>query len=452
MTGVADLASRVQGELLLPASPGYDEARSVWNAAVDRRPAAILRCAGTEDVRSALEIAAEQSLEIAVRAGGHSVSGKSVCDGGLVIDLSRLKGVRVEPNGATANVQPGVTLGELVAQIEPRGFLTTTGIVSTTGLSGLTLGGGIGWLMGRYGLACDNLLSAEVVTADRRLLRASTTENADLLWALRGGGGNFGVVTSFTFRLHRSEPILSGMVLHSIDAAVDVLRFYREYTAAAPDGLTANAALLTSPDGYPIAGVAVCWCGPEDEGERVLAPLRRFGPPVVDTISWTPYAAAIRMMDEAAAPGLARQYRSGALSGLSDDAIEIMVEYGRKLTSPLWGYVLLEHMHGAAVRVAADSTAFAQRDVRYFVLLGPQWSPGDDPTPHAAWADQFWAALQPHTTSGVYVNYLGDEDDQRVRTAYGPNYTRLAQLKRRFDPANVFRLNQNVRPADTNGT
>ena len=201
MTGVADLASRVQGELLLPASPGYDEARSVWNAAVDRRPAAILRCAGTEDVRSALEIAAEQSLEIAVRAGGHSVSGKSVCDGGLVIDLSRLKGVRVEPNGATANVQPGVTLGELVAQIEPRGFLTTTGIVSTTGLSGLTLGGGIGWLMGRYGLACDNLLSAEVVTADRRLLRASTTENADLLWALRGGGGNFGVVTSFTFRL-----------------------------------------------------------------------------------------------------------------------------------------------------------------------------------------------------------------------------------------------------------
>lgn len=306
ITGIAVVTSRF-----------YDEARSLWNAAVDRRPAAVLRCAGTEDVRSALEIAAEQSLEIAVRAGGHSVSGKSVCDGGLVIDLSRLKRVRVEPNGATANVQPGVTLGELVAQIEPRGFLTTTGIVSNTGLSGLTLGGGIGWLMGRYGLACDNLLSAEVVTADRRLLRAATTENPDLLWALRGGGGNFGVVTSFTFRLHRSEPILSGMVLHSIDAAVDVLRFYREYTAAAPDGLTANAALLTSPDGYLIAGVAVCWCGPEDEGERVLAPLRRFGPPVVDTISRTPYAAAIRMMDEAAAPGLARQYRSGALVSLT---------------------------------------------------------------------------------------------------------------------------------------
>lgn len=242
------------------------------------------------------------------------------------------------------------------------------------------------------------------------------------------------------------------MVLHSIDAAVEVLRFYREYTAAAPDGLTANAALLTSPDRYPIAGVAVCWCGPEDEGERVLAPLRRFGPPVVDTISRTPYAAAIRMMDEAAAPGLARQYRSGALSGLSDDAIEIMAEYGRKLTSPLWGYVLVEHMHGAAVRVAAESTALAQRNVRYFVLLGPQWPPGDDPTPHVAWAAQFWAALQPHTTSGVYVNYLGDEDDQRVRTAYGPNYTRLAQLKRRVDPANVFRLNQNVRPAGTSGT
>jgi FAD/FMN-containing dehydrogenase len=439
-------ADRISGDIIRPSDPRYDAARSVWNGAVDRRPAAIVRCAGVQDVLRALDLARESGLQVAVRAGGHSVTGKSMCEGGLVIDLGLLKDVRPPTSSGVATVQPGLTLGELVGEIEPRGLVTTTGIVSTTGLAGLTLGGGIGWLGGCHGLTCDNLVAAEVVTADGRVVRASAEENPDLLWGLRGGGGNLGVVTSLELQLHRLEPVLAGLVLHPIDRAVDVLRFYRDYTAAAPDRLTAYAVLLTSPDGHPVVGIAACWFGDTGDGERALAPLRRFGPPVLDMIGRTSYAAAIRLVDEPSAPGLHRAYRSGALSALSDEAIEILVEHSRSMTSPMSG-VLVEHLHGAAARVPVDATAFALRDVPYVVLVMPQWQPGEAAAPHLVWADRFWSALQPHTTGAVYVNYLGDEGQQRVRAAYGANHARLVELKRKYDPANVFHLNQNVRPA-----
>ena len=445
MNDLSDLSDKIRGRVILPADREYDAARSVWNAAVDRRPAAVVRCGDREDVRWALAAAAEHGLDVAVRGGGHSVSGKSTTDGGLVIDLSPLKRLDVDPIRSVAIAQPGLTLGELTAGIEPRGLVTTTGIVSGTGLAGLTLGGGIGWLMGRHGLTCDNLLSAELVTTSGGVLCASEDELPDLLWGLRGGGGNFGVVTSFELRLHPLEPIIAGLALHPISRGGDVLRFYRDYTAAAPDGLTAYAALLTSPDGHPMVAIAACWFGDEAEGQRTLEPLRRFGPPVVDTIGRTSHAAAIRLVDEPSAPGIARAYRSGALHQLTDGAIEALVEHGGRMTSPL-SVVLIEHMHGAASRVPMDATAFAQRDATYFLLIGPQWMPGADPEPPLVWADGLWDAMRRFQAGGVYVNYLGDEGATRVHAAYGPNLARLAELKRTYDPANVFHLNQNVEP------
>jgi FAD/FMN-containing dehydrogenase len=436
----------IRGEVILPSDPHYERARSVWNGAVDRRPTAIVRCVCVEDVRRALDLARESGLTVAVRAGGHSVAGKSVCDGGLVIDLSPMK--QVGPVGAdgVAAAQPGLTLGELVDEIEPRGRVVNTGIVSTTGLAGLTLGGGLGYLGGQLGLTCDNLVSAEVVTAGGDVVRASAEENPDLLWGLRGGGANLGVVTSLELQLHPMEPVLAGTVLHPIDRAADVLRFYRDYTAAAPDRLTAYAALMTSPDGHPVVGVVACWFGQAANGERALLPLRRFGPPVLDTFGQMPYSAAIRLLDEAAAPGLHRAYRSGAMSTITDGALEVMIEHARTMTSPM-SAVLIEHVHGVAARVPVDATAFALRGVPYVVLVSPQWLPGQVAAPHEAWADRFWKALVPHTTGGVYVNYLGDEGQERVRAAYGANHERLAALKRRYDPDNLFHLNQNVRPA-----
>lgn len=446
MLMLTHLADRLRGRVILPDDAEFDAARSVWNADVDLCPAAIVRCATTDDVRLALELASERGLEVAVRGGGHSVSGKSMCDGGLVIDLSGCQAVHLDEVTATASVESGATLGGLVDAIEPRGYLTTTGIVSTTGVAGLTLGGGIGWLMGRYGLACDNLLGAELVTAGGDVTQVSREEHPDLLWGLRGGGGNFGVVTRFHVRLHPAEPVIWGLTLHPIERGRDVLRFYRECTAAPPDGLTVYAAVLPSPDGHPLVGLAACWCGPEEEGSRYLDALRSFGPPVLDTIARSPYAAAVRMLDEPSAPGLARRYRSGTLDALSDEAIDVLLEQGRRLTSPQ-SMVLLEHLHGAASRVPVDATAFAQRAASYIVLVGPQWPPHTDPTPHLRWADETWAALEPHTSGGVYVNYLDDEHAERMHAAYGPNHARLAALKRRYDPANVFHRNQNIAPA-----
>jgi FAD/FMN-containing dehydrogenase len=447
LTGLSD---KIRGRVVLPSDREYDAARAVWNGAVDRRPAAIVRCGDVADVRWALAAAMEHGLDVAVRGGGHSVSGKSTTDGGLMIDLRPLKRLDVDAARSVAIAQPGLTLGELNAGIEPRGLVTTTGIVSGTGLAGLTLGGGIGWLMGRLGLTCDNLVAAELVTAGGDVVRASEDEAPDLLWGLRGGGGNLGVVTRFELRVHPLEPIVAGMVLHPIERGADVLRFYRDYTAAAPDGLTAYAAVLTSPDGHPMVAIAACWFGDAAEGDRALAPLHRVGPPVVDTIGPASHAAAISMLDEPSAPGLARTYRSGALRELSDDAIDALVEHGRRMTSPL-SAVLIEHMHGAAARVPVHATAFAQRDVAYFLLISPQWMPGTDPEPHVAWADGMWDAMRRFDAGGVYVNYLGDEGAARVRAAYGPNQARLAELKRAYDPANVFRLNQNVEPLGVSG-
>jgi FAD/FMN-containing dehydrogenase len=438
------LRESVHGTLICPGDEEYHRARRIWNGMIDRQPALIVRCADAADVITAINFAQAEHLPVSVRGGGHGVGGFAVCDQGLMIDLSHMKGLRVDPVKSTARAEAGLTLGEFTQGTQAFGLATTTGIVSTTGLSGLTLGGGIGWLMGRYGLTVDNLRSVGVVTAEGKQLTASATQEPDLFWAVRGGGGNFGIVTSFEFRLHPIGPVLAGMVMHPLDRAREVLRFYREYTSTTPDELTAYAALVTTPDGHPAVGIALCYCGSLDEGERVVEPLRTFGPPLVDLIHPMSYLEAISMMDAASPAGNHYYIKTCTLKELSDEVIGTIAEYGAARTSP-WSVVLIEHLHGAASRVAATETAFAQREESYIVGIFASWTEGEAST-HTAWAGSFWRALQPLAT-GAYVNYLGQEGEERVRAAYGGNYQRLVALKNRYDPSNFFHLNQNIKPS-----
>jgi len=411
---------------------------------IDRQPTLIVRCADAADVITAIQFAQTERLPVSVRGGGHSVGGLAVCDQGMVIDLSHMKGLEVDPVTSTARAEAGLTLGEFIRGTEPFGLATTTGIVSTTGLSGLTLGGGIGWLMGRYGLTIDNLRSVDVVTAEGKRLTASATQEADLFWAVRGGGGNFGIATSFEFQLHPVGPVLAGMVLHPLNRAREVLRFYREYTSAASDDLTAYAALVTTPDGHPAIAIALCYCGSLAEGERVVEPVRAFGPPLVDLIRPMSYLDAISMLDEASPAGHHYYFKTSTVKELSDEAISTIAEYGVARTSP-WTGVLIEHLHGKASRVDPTETAFAQRGESYIVGIFASWIEGEAST-HIEWAHSFWKAMQPLAT-GAYVNYLGEEGEERVRFAYAGNYQRLRTLKQRYDPANVFHHNQNIKPA-----
>jgi FAD/FMN-containing dehydrogenase len=430
--------------MITPDDEDYEAACKVWNGMIDRHPALIVRCTSQNDVISAVQFARSQQLHVAVRGGGHSVGGLAVCDQGMVIDLSRMKGLEVDPVTSRARAEPGLTLGEFTHGTQEFGLATTTGIVSTTGLSGLTLGGGIGWLMGRYGLTVDNLLSVDLVTAEGKRLTASATQESDLFWAVRGGGGNFGIVTSFEFQLHPVGQVLAGMVMHPLERAQEVLRFYREYTSTASDDLTAYAALVTTPDGHPAIGIAVCYCGSLAEGERVIEPLRSFGPPLVDLIHPMSYLEAISMLDAASPAGHHYYFKTSTVKELSDEAISTIAEYGSARTSP-WTVVLIEHLHGAASRVVPAETAFAQREESYIVGIFASWTEGEAST-HIAWAQSFWKAMQPWA-SGAYVNYLGEEGDERVRAAYGINYQRLRALKHRYDPSNFFHFNQNIKPA-----
>jgi FAD/FMN-containing dehydrogenase len=437
------LKESVHGTLICPGDEEYHSARRIWNGRIDRRPDLIVRCADTADVITAIHFAQAEHLPVSVRGGGHGVGGFAVCDQGLMIDLSHMKGLQVDPVKSTARAEAGLTLGEFTRGTQAFGLATTTGIVSTTGLSGLTLGGGIGWLMGRYGLTIDNLRSVEVVTAEGKQLTASATQKPDLFWAVRGGGGNFGIVTAFEFHMHPVGPVLAGMVMHPLDRASEVLRFYREYTSAAPDELTAYAALVTTPDGYPAVGIALCYCGALEEGERVVGPARRFGPPLIDLIHPMSYLEAISMLDAASPAGNHYSIKTCTLKELSDEAISTIAAYGASRTSP-WSGVLLEHLHGAASRVAPTETAFAQREESYTVGIFASWTEGEAST-HTEWAGSFWRALQPLAT-GAYVNYLGQEGEERVRAAYGGNYQRLRTLKSKYDPGNFFHLNQNIKP------
>jgi FAD/FMN-containing dehydrogenase len=444
---IDELKAGCRGALLRPGDAEYDAARRVDNAMIDRRPAVIARCAGVADVLAAVRFARAHDVLVSVRAGGHNVAGNAVCDGGLMIDLSPMKGIRVDPASRTAQVQAGVTWGELDAESQAFGLATTGGVISTTGVAGLTLGGGVGWLNGRFGLACDNLIAADVVTADGQFVRASERENEELFWGLRGGGGNFGIVTAFDFRLHPVGPIvLSGPVFHPASKAREVLRFYREFSANEPDELTTYAGLLTGPDGAPLVGVVPCFGGPPEQGEKLVERLRKFGPPAVDMIGPMPYVAVQRMFNDAFPPGRYQYWKSSLTPEISDALIDTVVEHMARVPSPHTA-VMLEHYHGAYARPPATATAYSHRGPTYDVVIISNWT---DPAAHARnieWTKSLFAAVQPQVSQAAYVNFLdADEGADRVRAAYGENHARLVALKRKYDPTNFFRMNQNVRP------
>lgn len=439
------LKAHVRGAVLCPADADYETARKVWNAMIDKHPALIVRCTGVADVMAAVQFAREHQLLVAVRGGGHNFAGYATCDGGIVIDLSPMQGIHVDPQRRTARAQGGVTWGAFDHETQAFGLATTGGTDPTTGIAGLTLGGGMGWLHGKFGLTCDNLLSADVVTADGQFLTASATDYPDLFWGLRGGSGNFGIVTAFEYQLHPVGPLLGGMVLHPFAKAAEVLRFYRDFTSEAPDELTAAAGVLTGQDGQLMVGIVVSYCGALAEGERLLKPLSTFGPPVHDTIRPMTYHEVQQLLYvfEANVQGY---LKAGFLQGLTEEAIDTLVAHSATKTSPMSAMALLP-ISGAAARVAPDATAFVHRQHHYHLFLISQWREPAESERHIRWTREFWAAMQPFATAAVYVNELGhDEGEDRFRAAYGANYGRLVRLKNRYDPTNLFRLNPNIRP------
>jgi FAD binding domain/Berberine and berberine like len=441
-----ELESGLRGDVVWPGDRGYDAARGVFNGMIDRRPLAVIRCADASDVVRGIAVAGRHDLPLSVRGGGHSVAGHAVRDGALMLDLSGMKALRVDPATRTVRAGPGLTLGEFDRGTQAFGLATTLGVVSVTGIAGLTLGGGLGWLNGRYGLACDNLISADVATADGRLLRASAQENEELFWAVRGGGGNFGVVTSFEYQLHPLDLVLAGGLSYRLDMAPRVLRHYDDFAKAAPDELSTAASLGLTPAGEPTLSIAVCYCGPIDEGEQVLRPLRTFQAPIDDGIQPMPYTALQSARDEGFPSGRLHYWKSGWLRDVTDGAIETLLRFLPQMPSPASG-VGLQQMHGVAARVAPSATAFPHRAEQYDFLIGSQWSEAADSDRNVQWTRALFEAMQPHLEASVYVNNLGDEGPARVRAAYGENHSRLAAVKRTYDPDNLFRGNQNIDPS-----
>jgi hypothetical protein len=414
---------------------------------IDRRPALIARCAGNADVIAAVNFARDHGLRAAVRGGGHSIPGHSVCDGGLVIDLSAMKGIRVDPAARTSRAQAGVKWIDFDHETQALGLATSGGTVSDTGIAGLTLGGGLGWLSSRYGLTVDNLVSADVVTADGRFLTASATQNPDLFWGLRGGGGNFGIVTSFEYQLHDVGPtVAGGMVAYPLAQAKEVLRFYSGFTKTAPDELTTYAGLLTPPGGDTVVALFCCYCGDLDKGEEVIRPLKSLGSPIHDALGPLPYLAQQRIFDDGFPTGSCYYTKADALADLGDEAIEVVVEYAARMPSPLSG-ILFQTVCGAASRVAPDATAFRHRAFPFAPIIVSQWLDPADTGKNVGWARDCFEALHPFAGGGVYVNDLSESDQDRVPSAYGDNYQRLAALKKKYDPDNFFRLNPNIKPA-----
>jgi FAD/FMN-containing dehydrogenase len=433
------------GTITRRGDTGYDDARRVWNGMIDRSPALIARCATASDVAAAVNFAREQGLVIAVRGGGHNAAGLGVCDDGIVIDLAPMNTVTVDAGRRIARAGGGTRWKEFDAATHAHGLATTGGLISSTGIGGLTLGGGLGWLMRSYGLACDNLIGVEIVTADGQIRRADATENADLFWGVRGGGGNFGVVTAFEYRLHPVSTMYGGMLVFPGPRAPEILRHYRDLAAAAPDELTIFAVLMTSPDGAPILAVLVGYNGPAAAGEAAIKPLRDLGP-VADQVGVMPYPALQSMLDEGFPPGLQVYWRSDFLKGLPDEAIDAVYDRFTAITSPL-SALIIEQLGGAVARVPADETAYAQRDGLFNLAVVSRWADPSTAEGHIDWARRTCDAARPFASGGVYVNYLGDEGADRVRAAYGPaKYDRLVALKGKYDPKNLFRMNQNIRP------
>ena len=450
-----ELGEAFRGQLVQPADSSYDEHRKVWNGSIDRSPALIARCAGVADVIAAVGFARNTELPLAVRSGGHSFPGLSVCDGGVVIDLGPMKGIRVDPEARTARAQAGVLWGELDRETQAFGLATTGGIVTHTGVAGLTLGGGIGWLQRKHGLTIDQLLSVDLVTADGDLVKASSSENPDLFWGLRGGGGNFGIVTEFEFRLHSVGPVVfAGPIFWPIEKAPALLRFYRGWSAEAPDELMTIVVQRKAPSlpfvppelhGKPVVSVACCYAGPVEEGEAVVRPLKEFAAPVLDLCEPKPYVDHQAMFDASFPHDRWYYMRACDVVELSDEVIDIAVDHAREIRSPLTAFPIWQ-LGGAVARVADDETAFNGRGAGHTFNITGMTATADGFDGERDWVRNFWSALEPHHTS-VYVNFLMDEGQERVREAYGSDkYDRLQALKRKYDPGNLFRLNQNIPP------
>lgn len=436
----------LRGVLLRPGAAGYDDARTIHNGMIDRRPALIARCAGAADVLACVRFARAHDVLVSVRGGGHGVAGAAVCEGGLMIDLSPMQSVHVDPQARTARADTGVTWGAFDHETQAFGLATTGGTVRPTGIAGLTLGGGHGFLMRRYGLACDNLLAVDLVTADGTWRRASATEHAELFWGLRGGGGNFGVATSLTYRLHPVGTMLAGMVIYPFDQARAFLKLYREVTSTAPDELGTLVALGTLPDGTRAAVLLAGYTGPLAEGERLLRPLREFGPPLVDQIAPAPYLALQSIGENFNPIGHRNYQKSNYLRALSDEAIDIMVEHYARVPAPLT-HIVVEHLGGAVSRADRGATAYNSRDAQYNFLIVGIWSnPAEDAT-QIAWVRGLWQALQPFAAGRMYLNYDSEVGGEQLRAAFGAeHYARLVALKNAYDPTNMFRLNQNITP------
>ena len=441
------LRSGIRGEAILRDAKGYDAARRVWNGNIDKYPALIVRCAGPADVRCAVNFARNHELLVSLRSGGHSAPGYGTNDGGLVIDMSPMKGIRIDPGNRTAQVQSGALWREFDHEAQAHGLATTGGVVSNTGVAGLTLGGGLGWLMGTHGASVDNLLSADVVTADGTFRHASAHENPDLFWALRGGGGNFGAVTSLEFKLHPITETLSGLVIYPLDQAREVLRFYREFCLMLPDEAAAFAALLTSPDGVPVVALALGYNGAVADGGKVLAPARAFGSPAADLVGPMPYAVRQTLLDQPnAVHGLHRYWRSAFMDSISDRFIDTAVEAAANFTSPL-SFLAFFYVHGAITRVPTDATAFSARRVQWDFDAVGQWSDAAESSSHIAWVKSLWQRLEPDLLNSVYINHVAEDDrPEFIRASYGSNYSRLREVKSEYDPMNLFRVNSNISP------
>ena len=448
----AALADRISGSVLGPQDPGYESARKVHNGLIDRRPTVIVRCRTTNDVVEALAVARRTGLEVSVRGGGHNAAGRAVTDGGVMIDLAEMKAISVDPARATATVQGGVTWTELNDAAGAHGLAVTGGAVSTTGVAGYTLGGGLGWLMAKYGLAADNLLAVELVTAEGDVLRVDGTSHPDLFWALRGGGGNFGVATSFTFRLRKVGTIVGGLIAHPIDAAPELLRFYRDAVATSSDDLTVFAGLVHAPDGSgtKLTALVVFHTGDAEQAERDLEPFKTWGSPVVVDVGPMPYPVMNTILDAGFPSGSLNYWLSRFTRGLPDELIDTAVECFATVPSPMTA-ILFEHFHGAVTRVGPTETAVPHRDEGWNLLIPSVWIDPADNAANIAWTRDTFSALRPYFADGRWLNYLGDDQaDDAIRAAYGPNYDRLREIKRRYDPENVFHLNHNIRP-DTGG-
>jgi FAD/FMN-containing dehydrogenase len=442
---IARLRETIRGELVVPDDPDYHQARRVWNGMVDKRPAAIIYCADSDDVKTAVNFARTRDLVVAVRAGGHNVAGSSVCDAGVVIDVSRMKRIEVDPVRRIVRAQAGLSLGEFDAATQSHALATTMGVNADTGIAGLTLGGGFGKLGRKHGLSCDNLITAEIVTADGRLLTASATDNADLFWAIRGGGGNFGIVTTFEYRLFPVGPLLlAGSVLHSYNDAREAMRFYHAFASTAPDELSLDAALVTAPSGERFFSISACYIGQADEGERILKPLREYGAPVEDRIAPISYLQIQSAGDSMFPRGRRYYWKAQFMREITDEAIDqLLASYA---TAPTGSLVAFQQVGGAISRIPIASTPYANRDALYDCFPISIWdNPAEDES-HIRWARDLWDAMRPFSTGGVYANNLGEEGADRVQAAYGENYPRLVAVKNKYDPNNFFCLNQNIRP------